>query len=79
MREDATEIAQPLDRAGTNRLESIKVPAPRLELQSGNLNDVRSILYELAKNAKLEICEVSKPLKSFFGIRESGKRSLRRK
>ena len=31
------------------------VPAPRLELQSGSLNDLRSILYELAKNAKLEM------------------------
>ena len=31
------------------------VPAPRLELQSGSLNDPRSILYELAKNAKLEM------------------------
>ena len=32
MREETTEIAQPLDRAWTNQLESIKVPAPRLEL-----------------------------------------------
>ena len=31
------------------------VPAPRLELQSGSLNDLRSILCELAKNAKLEM------------------------
>ena len=31
------------------------VPAPRLELQSGSLNDLRSILYKLAKNAKLEM------------------------
>ena len=31
------------------------VPAPRLELQSGSLNELRSILYELAKNAKLEM------------------------
>ena len=55
MREDPTGNAQPLDRAWTNRLGSIKVPAPRLELQSGSLNDLRSILYELAKNAKLEM------------------------
>ena len=31
------------------------VPAPRLELQSGSLNDLRSILCELAKNANLEM------------------------
>jgi len=31
------------------------VPAPRLELQSGSLNNLRSILCELAKNAKLEM------------------------
>jgi len=31
------------------------VPTPRLELQSGSLNDLRSILCELAKNAKLEM------------------------
>jgi len=31
MREETTEIAQPLDRAWTNQLESIKVPAPRRE------------------------------------------------
>ena len=31
------------------------VPAPRLELQSESRNDLRSILYELAKNAKLEM------------------------
>ena len=55
MREDTCENAQPLDRAWTNRVESIKVPAPRLELQSGSLNDLRSILCELAKNAKLEM------------------------
>ena len=55
MREDTTRNAQPLDSAWTNRVESIKVPAPRLELQSGSLNDLRSILYELAKNAKLEM------------------------
>jgi len=29
--------------------------SPRLELQSGSLNDLRSILCELAKNAKLEM------------------------
>ena len=31
------------------------VPSPRLELQSGSLNDLRSILCELAKNANLEM------------------------
>jgi hypothetical protein len=31
------------------------VPAPRLELESESRNDLRSILYELAKNAKLEM------------------------
>ena len=31
MREDTTEIAQPLDRAWTNQLESIRVPAPMRE------------------------------------------------
>ena len=31
------------------------VPAPRLELESESLNDLRSILCELAKNAKLEM------------------------
>jgi hypothetical protein len=38
MREETTEIAQPLDRAWTNQLESIKVPAPRLELGTGSEN-----------------------------------------
>ena len=55
MREDTNEINQPLDRAWTYRKASIRVPAPRLELQSGSLNDLRSILCELAKNAKLEM------------------------
>ena len=36
-------------------MATIRVPAPRLELQSGSLNDLRSILCELAKNAKLEM------------------------
>ena len=57
LREDTTRNAQPLDLAWTIRTDRIRVPAPRLELQSGSLNEVRSILYELAKNAELEICE----------------------
>jgi hypothetical protein len=32
MREDPTGNAQPLDRAWTNRMATIRVPAPRLEL-----------------------------------------------
>jgi hypothetical protein len=32
MREDTTGNAQPLDRAWTNRMATIRVPAPRLEL-----------------------------------------------
>ena len=36
-------------------MPTIVVPAPRLELQSESRNDLRSILYELAKNAKLEM------------------------
>jgi hypothetical protein len=55
MSEDVNGGESPHEYAGTNRLESIRVPAPRLELQSGSLNDLRSILYELAKNAKLEM------------------------
>ena len=55
MRENTTRNAQPLDRAWTIRTDGIRVPAPRLELQSGSLNDLRSILCELAKNAKLEM------------------------
>ena len=55
------------------------VLAPRLELQSDSFNDLRSILYELAKNAKLERCEATKPLKIFLVFVEPGKRSLRRK
>ena len=57
MREDTTRNAQPLDRAGnTIKSDAIEVvPAPRLELQSESRNDLRSILYELAKNAKLEM------------------------
>ena len=60
MREDTTEIAQPHDRAWTIRTDRIRVPAPRLELQSESSNDLRSILYELAKNSKLERCEAIK-------------------
>ena len=55
MSEDVNGGESPLDRAWTNRLNANRVPAPRLELQSGSLNDLRSILYELAKNAKLEM------------------------
>ena len=55
MREVSPHIVQPLDLAWTNLTARIRVPAPRLELQSGSLNDLRSILYELAKNAKLEM------------------------
>ena len=55
MREDTSRNDQPLDRAWTNRMATIRVPAPRLELQSGSLNDLRSILYELAQNAQLEM------------------------
>ena len=59
---------QPLDVAGnTMQPDAIEViPAPRLELQSGSLNDLRSILCELAKNSKLERCEAIKLLKSFY-------------
>ena len=32
MRKEATGNAQPLDRAWTNRMATIRVPAPRLEL-----------------------------------------------
>ena len=55
MSEDVNGGESPHEYAGTNRLESIRVPAPRLELQSESLNDLRSILCELAKNAKLEM------------------------
>ena len=55
MREEVNESAEPLDSAGTYRMAALRVPAPRLELQSGSLNDLRSILCELAKNAKLEM------------------------
>jgi hypothetical protein len=55
MSEDVNGGESPHEYAGTNRLESIRVPAPRLELQSGSLNNLRSILCELAKNAKLEM------------------------
>ena len=55
MREDTTRNTQPLDLAGTILTDRIRVPAPRLELQSGSLNDLRSILCELAKNAQLEM------------------------
>jgi hypothetical protein len=55
MSEDVNGGESPHDRAWTVRTDRIRVPAPRLELQSGSLNDLRSILYELAKNAKLEM------------------------
>ena len=55
MREDTTRNTQPLDLAGTILTDRIRVPAPRLELQSGSLNDLRSILCELAKNDDLEM------------------------
>ena len=57
MRGDPTENEQPLDRAWTTQKRCVAnvVPAPRLELQSGSLNDLRSILCELAKNAQLEM------------------------
>ena len=57
MREEVNGNAQPLDSAGnTIKSDAIEVvPAPRLELQSESRNDLRSILYELAKNAKLEM------------------------
>jgi hypothetical protein len=42
MREDTTEIVQPLDRAWTNRLESIKVPAPMREEVNGNAQPLDS-------------------------------------
>ena len=44
-----------LDAMGNLAAHDEVVPAPRLELQSGSLNDLRSILCELAKNAKLEM------------------------
>ena len=55
MSEDVNGGESPHDRAWTIRTARIRVPAPRLELQSGRLNDLRSILCELAKNAKLEM------------------------
>jgi len=55
MSEDVNGGESPHDRAWTVRTDRIRVPAPRLELQSGSLNDLRSILCELAKNAKLEM------------------------
>ena len=55
MREDTTRNAQRLDLAGSILTDRIRVPAPRLELQSGSLNDLRSILCELAKNDDLEM------------------------
>ena len=38
MREDTSENAQLLDRAWTIRTDGIRVPAPRLELGTGNDN-----------------------------------------
>ena len=55
MSEDVNGGESPHEYAGTNQLNANRVPAPRLELQSGSLNDLRSILCELAKNAKLEM------------------------
>ena len=55
MSEDVNGGESPHDRAWTIRTARIRVPAPRLELQSGSLNDLRSILCELAKNAQLEM------------------------
>jgi hypothetical protein len=55
MREDTTGNAQPLDRAWTIQTDRIRVPAPRLELQSGSLNDLRSIVYDLASNSDSSI------------------------
>ena len=52
---DTPRNTQPLDLAGKIQTDRIRVPAPRLELQSGSLNDLRSILCELAKNAQLEM------------------------
>jgi hypothetical protein len=83
MREDTIEIVQPLDSAGsTIKSDAIEVvPAPRLELESESRNDLRSILYELAKNAKLEMKRgnkgaVEELLQVFI---EQGQRSLRGK
>ena len=36
MREDADESDQPLDSAGTYRMATMRVPAPRLELGTGS-------------------------------------------
>ena len=55
MSEDVNGGESPHDRAWTVRTDRIRVPAPRLELESESRNDLRSILYELAKNAKLEM------------------------
>ena len=56
-REDTIGNDQPLDRAWTTPKPRVAkvVPAPRLELQSGSLNDLPSIFYELAKNDDLEM------------------------
>jgi len=55
IREKAPGSSQPLDLVWTIRTDRIRVPATRLELESESRNDLRSILYELAKNAKLEM------------------------
>ena len=47
MREDTFEIAQPLDRAWTNRMDAIRVPAPRLELQSGSAGPDLNLVHHL--------------------------------
>ena len=47
MREDTLEIAQPLDRAWTNRMDAIRVPAPRLELQSGSAGPDLNLVHHL--------------------------------
>ena len=57
MREDTTRTLNLSIKRGTrwNLMPTKVVPAPRLELQSGSLNDLRSILCVLAKNAQLEM------------------------
>ena len=44
MREDPTGNAQPLDRAWTNRMATIRVPAPRLELKFASIEITYEIL-----------------------------------
>ena len=47
MREDTTGNAQPLDRAATIRTDRIRVPAPRLELQSGRTGPDDHLVHHL--------------------------------